>query len=155
MKLYRFFLYFLIALSCVSCSVDPTDYNEYLDESVRLKSFDLNVYEMKADFFGSKYSGIRDADIVSEKIIRSVKNGKIVNVTYNYGLTQLNKNYYVDLSGNTVKLKESGVLKANGYPSVDSFTRDITENGVIIFDFVSICLVIMFIIGLLLWFFVG
>ena len=62
---------------------------------------------------------------------------------------------YEDIKGNTAKLKKSGAIKANGYPSVDSLTRDINEYGFVVYDWAMICIVISFIIGLLLWFFVG
>lgn len=156
MKLYRIVIFAAMCLSMIGCgSLDPTDYNELLDKSIQLKAFDLNMYQMKADFCGAKYSGIKDTDIQSVNVLDSVKNGNIILVTYNYGIATLERCYYEDIKGNTVKLKKSGAIKANGYPSVDSFTRDINEYGFVVYDWAMICIVISFIIGLLLWFFVG
>lgn len=156
MKFYRFFVFVSICFIVSGCgSLDPTDYNELIDNSRRLKSFDLNMYEMKADFYGSKYSGIRDEDVKYVETLSSVKNGKIVLVTYNYGLSTFSRRYYEDIDGNVVKLKKTGVSKTNGYPSVDSFTRDINEHGYVVYDWAMICIVVSFIIGLLLWCFAG
>jgi ATP-dependent Zn protease len=135
--------------------LDPTNVNEYYDNDRRLKSFDMNMYEMVADFYGCTYSGIPDDDIVQIDLIQEVKNGKIVAVSYMYGISPIVRNYYVDVNGNTVKLKKNNFLKTNGYPSVDSFTRDINSHGFVVYDWFSIIMVIIFVIGLFLWWFVG